>query len=101
MNQEDIRRVEGLMGNRDHHLLNTEQFNHHNLLGLADEVPGLLAEVRRLQAENDKMKDALGKVHDLATQMSNLFDDRKDHPNIGAIQDWCHQAIGPCKKVNP
>lgn len=36
--------------------------------------------------------DALNKIHDLAGQINGP----NAHPNLGAIQDWCHRITGPC-----
>jgi hypothetical protein len=62
MTEEDLKAVDQLMLNRDHHLLHSEDFNRGNMLALCDKVPGLVAEVRRLHAFVD-FADSNHRVH--------------------------------------
>jgi|SRR5579871_4002511 len=64
MNEADLKRCDEEMGCRDLWQMNTEEFNRKNLLALADEVPGLVAEVRRLNLQNDEMRGLLCRMRD-------------------------------------
>lgn len=63
MNKSDYERVEDLMRQRDNYLLITPKAYADTLLGLADEVPGLLEEVRRLEADRDLLKTTLSAAY--------------------------------------
>lgn len=53
----DLDKAKHLMTERDNYRLQTDEQNDYTLLGLADEVPELVAEVEKLQAELDGHRD--------------------------------------------
>lgn len=64
MNKSDYERVEDLMRQRDNYVLIANKAYADTMRGLADEVPGLLAEVRRLEAERDLLRATLLNLYD-------------------------------------
>lgn len=56
MDEMDLGKCDELMRIRDRHLLNTEEYNRRNLYALADEVPGLVAKVRRLNLQVEELQ---------------------------------------------
>lgn len=55
----DLDEYKRLMSERDHHALRTEDERRSTLLGLADAVPDLVAEVERLRAALDRDRTGL------------------------------------------
>jgi hypothetical protein len=75
MDQKEIERLERLMTERDHSYLFSGDAKRLTLHGLADAVPNLLAEVRRLELQ----------VHELQTENVKLRNALK-----GFVDEECH-----------
>ena len=96
MNEMDLGRCVELMRIRDRWQLNTEDYNKKNLFALADEVPGLVEEVRRLNLQNREMLAALIA---LADRVSVRFGEIIKYEPVatGRYLDAAYEVIGKAK----
>ena len=66
MNEEDLKRIDRLLARRDPFKVPATLESINGWGALAEEVPGLLAEVRRLQSANEKLEWKLGECEPFA-----------------------------------
>lgn len=65
MNEDDLKRCDALMRKRDLGIPSDPDSLLRIRIELADEVPGLVAEVRRLNLQNDELRNALEEIRKL------------------------------------
>lgn len=93
INEGDLKHVEALMSKRDHGSLMSLPSERLLLYAeLADEVPGLVAEVRRLSLQIEPMRNALKKIAEMPTAP------REWNQSVKAMKEVAKAVLGAALK---